>query len=110
MTEYELNELEMKKYLYYVAYKAKLTKEGTEERERMNRMKREQVKGSVTEEKKKAMTEWQRQWRHSLQGDKRERYIESVMKAVKTNWDRIRSNLKNYEKVKEKLNERQRGR
>ncbi|CAL8146298.1 unnamed protein product [Orchesella dallaii] len=105
MTEDELNELKMKKYMYYVAYKAKLTKE---DRLRMNRMKREQVKRSMTEEKKQAMTEWQRQWRHSLKGDKRERYIESVRKAVKKNWDRIKSNPEKYEKVKEKLNERQR--
>ncbi|CAL8110770.1 unnamed protein product [Orchesella dallaii] len=105
MSEEEKQIYKVNNYLSYLAHKANLSDEEIERRRRLRAEKTKQRYASLTEEEKAAKRERAKQWRRSLTGEKRERFLDGLKRCYRNRIEKLKQDPERWEEVRQKWKE-----
>ncbi|ODM91069.1 putative zinc finger protein [Orchesella cincta] len=105
MSEEEKQIYKVNNYLSYLAHKANLSDDEIERRRRLRAEKTKARYAALTEEEKAAKRERAKQWRRSLTGEKRERFLDGLKRCYRNRIEKLKQDPNRWEEVRQKWKE-----
>ncbi|CAL8136652.1 unnamed protein product [Orchesella dallaii] len=105
MTDEERAQFKQSRYIQYLTHKASMTPEEMERRKQLRKEKSRARYQALTEEQKKIIMEKQKQWRCSLAGERRQRYLDKLKEAYNRRVERLKEDPEKWEEMQSKVRE-----